>query len=98
MNMKQNELTAERIEEALHYLVPIYDSAHLDGYKRNLGTALAALRAEKERDKGCDFCHRGKPIKAHTYLPDCGLQYGVSVQADFCPVCGRRLTEEGENK
>jgi hypothetical protein len=45
----QNELTAERIEEALHYLVPIYDSAHLDGYKRNLGTALAALRAEQER-------------------------------------------------
>ena len=45
----QTELTSERIEEALHYLVPIYDSAHLDGYKRNLGTALAALRAEQER-------------------------------------------------
>ena len=62
-------------------------------HQETMETALAAIRAEQERNKGCDFCHRGKPIKAHTYLPDCGLQYGVSVQADFCPVCGRRLTE-----
>lgn len=45
----QTELTAERVDEAIHYLAPIYDSAQLDGYKRNLGTALAALRAEQER-------------------------------------------------
>ena len=45
----QNELTAERVDKAIRYLTPIYESASLDGYKRNLGSALAALRAEQER-------------------------------------------------
>jgi hypothetical protein len=96
MNMKQNELTAERIEEALHYLVPIYDSAHLDGYKRNLGTALAALRAEKERDKGCVYCV-GFGISSATVKSDFGFSEKMK-RINFCPYCGRRLPEGGENK
>lgn len=88
----QNELTAERVSRSIDHL----ESMSHCGYgpmRDTCATALAALRAEQERNKGCDFCHREKPIKAHTYLPDCGSQYGVSVQADFCPKCGRRLPE-----
>lgn len=70
----QTELTSERIEEALHYLVPIYDSAHLDGYKRNLGTALAALRTEQSRQW----------ISVEDRLPDmCGCKCLVSATNQF---------------
>lgn len=39
----------------------------------------------------CDFCGRGKPIKAYTYLPDCGLQYGATIEAVYCPKCGTKM-------
>ena len=39
----------------------------------------------------CDFCGRGKPIKAYTYLPDCGLQYGATIEAVYCPKCGAKM-------
>lgn len=39
----------------------------------------------------CDFCGRGKPIKAYTYLPDCGLQYGATIEAVYCPNCGAKM-------
>lgn len=41
--------------------------------------------------KHCDFCGRGKPIKAFTALPDCGLQYGTGIMATYCPNCGAKL-------
>lgn len=47
--------------------------------------------AESVRHGKCDFCGRGKPIKAYTYLPDCGLQYGIAVEAIYCPNCGARI-------
>ena len=46
---------------------------------------------EPVRHGKCDFCGRGKPIKAYTYLPDCGLQYGIAVEAIYCPVCGAKM-------
>jgi membrane protease subunit (stomatin/prohibitin family) len=81
------------LDNAVNWFQSLTDRTPMPGARGMFQYALAALRAEQERNKGCDLCHRGKPIKAHTYLPDCGLQYGVSVQADFCPKCGRRLTE-----
>lgn len=46
--------------------------------------------AEPVRHGKCDFCGRGKPIKAYTYLPDCGLQYGIAIEAIYCPKCGKK--------
>ena len=47
--------------------------------------------AEPVRHGKCDFCGRGKPIKAYTYLPDCGLRYGIAVEAIYCPKCGEKM-------
>lgn len=42
----------------------------------------------------CYFCGRGKPIKAYTYLHDCGLQYGTTIEAVYCPNCGAMMDLE----
>lgn len=57
-----------------------------------------AVDAAPVMRKHCDFCGRGKPIKAFTTLPDCGLQYGTSIMATYCPNCGAKLEWEGEAK
>lgn len=57
---------------------------------------LPAVDAAPVVRKHCDFCGRGKPIKAFTTLPDCGLQYGTSIMATYCPNCGAKLEGEGK--
>ena len=52
---------------------------------------VPAVDAEPVRHEKCDFCGRGKPIKAYTYLPDCGLQYGIAIEAIYCPNCGAKM-------
>lgn len=54
--------------------------------------ALAPVRHGR-----CEFCSRGKPIKAFTILPDCGLQYGTSIMANYCPLCGAKI-DGGDEK
>jgi hypothetical protein len=56
------------------------------------GKRDSALRAQEKEP--CEFCGRGKPIKAFTVLQPSGIQYGTSVKAMFCPVCGRALKGE----
>ena len=46
--------------------------------------------------KHCDFCGRGRPIKAFTILPDIGMQYGPSIMATYCPNCGAKMEGEGD--
>lgn len=58
--------------------------------------ALPAVDAVPVVRKHCDFCGRGKPIKAFTVLPDCGLQYGTSIMATYCPNCGAKMDGEGD--
>lgn len=57
---------------------------------------VPAVDAEPARHGKCDFCGRGKPIKAYTYLPDCGLQYGIAIEAIYCPNCGAKMDAEVE--
>ena len=54
-----------------------------------------AVDADPVRHTKCDFCGRGKPIKAYTYLRDCGLQYGTAIEAIYCPNCGTKISEGG---
>ena len=48
-----------------------------------LDMAIAALREQEERSKGCHRCN--------TFDKERRLQ--VNLLADFCPQCGRRLEE-----
>lgn len=57
---------------------------------------IPAVDAEPVRHGKCELCGRGKPIKAFTVLPECGLQYGPSIMARYCPNCGVRM--DGETK
>lgn len=57
---------------------------------------IPAVDDEPVRHEKCDFCGRGKPIKAYTYLPDCGLQYGIAIEAIYCPKCGKKMDRGAE--
>lgn len=50
-----------------------------------------AVDAEHVRHGKCELCGRGKPIKAFTVLPECGLQCGPSIMARYCPNCGAKM-------
>lgn len=64
----------------------------------NMIEQLPAVDAAPVMRKHCDFCGRGKPIKAFTILPDCGSQYGTSIMATYCPNCGAKMDGEGDAK
>lgn len=55
-----------------------------------LDMAIAALREQEERSKGCGWCKQfaGVPLRGFT---EHGCQ---SITVKFCPMCGRRLEEE----
>ena len=86
----QTELTAERVERAIDHL----ESMSHCGYgpmRDTCDTALAALRAEQERNKGCMYCV-GFGISSATVKSDFGFSEKMK-RINFCPYCGRRLPE-----
>ena len=58
---------------------------------------VPTVDAEPVRHGKCELCGRGKPIKAFTVLPECGLQYGPSIMARYCPNCGGRMDGEAKD-
>lgn len=92
-------------EEAILYLTPIAESASLERYKEALSMAVAALREQEEREKGCEYCNEDcdgyrKMIGAFSITnPLHGNVWNIETchckprQIYFCPMCGRMLTE-----
>ena len=46
----------------------------------------------------CDTPKDGVSINGIRILENCGNQYGPKQKANFCPLCGRPLTEEAAMK
>lgn len=84
----------ETISAGRKILDPVDDTIEL----YNMIEQLPAVDAVPVMRKHCDFCGRGKPIKAFTTLTDCGLQYGTSIMATYCPNCGAKMDGEGDAK
>ena len=61
---------------------------------RDVIETMPAVDAEPVRHGKCELCGRGKPIKAFTVLPECGLQCGPSIMARYCPNCGAKMDGE----
>lgn len=55
--------------------------------------ALAALREQAEREKGCEYCNSRFAIATH-YITESGMKAGTNKTANFCPMCGKRLEVE----
>jgi predicted neutral ceramidase superfamily lipid hydrolase len=103
----QNELTAERIELAIKEIadVGMYGS---QVHQETMETALAALRAKQERNKGCEYCQQGEEMAygqdsmkrtAYIYLDGNLLtadlySESMAVAVCYCPMCGKRLGDK----
>lgn len=77
------------------------EGSNVKHWRQLMGMAADALEAiavdaEPVRHGKCELCGRGKPIKAFTVLPECGLQYGPSIMARYCPNCGAKMDGEEE--
>jgi hypothetical protein len=62
--------------------------------------AIEALREKQARSQGCDYClkthpkHNGHSHIWHGNMLDIG--YGVYLDINYCPKCGRKLTANVE--
>lgn len=65
--------------------------------------ALSALKEKQERDKGCEICNGGLPCDngCDGFCDICDIPEVWKVihktgQYNYCPMCGRQLTEVDE--
>lgn len=79
-------------EDGMRIAALIEENKALQQDARRLNAADAAPVVRKH----CDFCGRGRPIKAFTILPDIGMQYGPTIMATYCPNCGSKMNGEGD--
>ena len=80
-------------EEAIWYLQPIANSASLPRYAEALGMAIAALREQEERSKGCEFCAETLKRFDHVLAVADYCEDDIVYEPRFCPMCGRRLED-----
>lgn len=70
--------------------------------KEHFVVALASLREQTERGKGCNYCLQTWPDRAAAGVSDIwhgnklSVGYGVYREIKFCPMCGKRLEVEHE--
>ena len=78
-----------RIECAKCDLV-LEESAILTAYDM----AIAALREQEERSKGCEYCNGLPELQRECFtMPNASKQDYDIVTIRYCPMCGRRLEE-----
>lgn len=65
--------------------------------------AVEALRAQAEREKGCEICNGKLPCDNGCDgfcdicdIPDVWKTIHKTGQYNFCPICGRKLPKEGK--
>ena len=68
--------------------------------EQNRLVILSALRAQRKREKGCEYCKDGAEIEYRFDIRGGNQLYGydgdgcdISVTINFCPMCGRKLGE-----
>lgn len=62
---------------------------HLDA----LYMAIAALREQEERSRGCEFCAETLKRFDHVLAVADYCEDDIVYEPKFCPMCGRRLEE-----
>lgn len=55
--------------------------------------AIAALREQEERSKGCEFCAETLKRFDHVLAVADYCEDDIVYEPRFCPMCGRRLEE-----
>jgi len=94
MEMNRNE-----IERAIDYLAPIAEHISMTGeFCKNLKIALAALREQAERSKGCEVCNSLVAMRYETVCDwsDDGKAVWDTNTMHYCPMCGRKLEVKNE--
>lgn len=87
-------------EKAIEYLEPISHHPTITGdYCKHLKTALAALRAEEEREKGCGVVHRHRVLGGYKYAtcPTCKTEIKTEQPCEgdypYCGGCGKVILD-----
>ena len=58
-----------------------------------LGMAIAALREQEERSKGCEFCAETLKRFDHVLAVADYCEDDIVYEPKFCPMCGLRLED-----
>lgn len=78
------------IEKAITYFEALLERlGNGDSDNAVCATALAALREQAERNKGCDYCGLIYKLDGASYGAD-----SVIIKNRFCPMCGKQLEVE----
>ena len=72
-----------------------YTTQHNGKHCDLVATALDVLREQAERSKGCEYCNSRFGIASH-HINEAGVQAGTKTNANYCPMCGKKLEVEHE--
>jgi len=75
--------------EHFEHLQKRYTTQHNGKHCELVKTALAALREQAERSKGCDWCQQKHNRYLFTQIADLNAETPIA-----CPWCGKRLEVE----
>jgi len=89
--MNEIERAIETLEERFMTMSMCGDIEYCKAQNRALDIAIAALREQQAREKGCDYCGLIYKLDGASYGTD-----SVIIENRFCPMCGRELEEHHE--
>lgn len=102
--MTEIERAIETLEERFMTMSMCGDIEYCKAQNRALDIAIAALREQAEREKGCEYCNDQEVIawdmcNDGIVIESNGKMHMLSggdweAEIDFCPMCGKRLEVE----